>query len=81
MTYLTEQNCFQFHTVYFEAAEFEWWRMLSQSPVGGSGMLYFYYISKVLCKVLGHYFFNNLQETFVSHSDWYLLEFPMTHGF
>ena len=50
MTYLTKQNYFQFHTVYFEAAEFEWWRMLSQSPVGGSGMLYFYYISKVLCK-------------------------------
>ena len=28
-----------------------------------------------------HYLLNNLQETFVSHSTWYLLGFPMRHGF
>ena len=32
MTYLAKQNYFQSYTVYFEAAGYEWWRMLSQSP-------------------------------------------------
>ena len=46
MTHLTKQNCFQFHIV----LKYEWWKILSQSPIAGrSGMLYFY-VSKVLCK-------------------------------
>ena len=31
MIYLAKQNYFQFGTVYFEAAGYEWWRILSQS--------------------------------------------------
>ena len=27
-----KQNYLQFYSVYFEAARFEWWRMVSQSP-------------------------------------------------
>ena len=33
MACLAKQNYFQFYTAYFEAAGYEWWIMLSQSPV------------------------------------------------
>ena len=53
MTHLTKQNCFQFHAVYLELAECEWWGMefyhSLQPIVVRPGMLYVY-VSKVLCK-------------------------------